>query len=204
MNQSPPTNVSPPIIVGISGASGSVLASATIDRLLALERRVIAVASSAARIVWREEMDESFGEALERWADNGAFTHYTKRRPGRPHCQRYVPDVGDGRRALQRRFVGGHRSRSVRQPPTPDRRRLPQGAPQPGAGPTRDAPQRNPSGEHGVPLTLGCDDTHAQPAFYLRPKNIGDVVEFIVQRTLLALGVIDSLPQQMRYDGRSR
>ena len=51
---------------------------------------------------------------------------------------------------------------------------------------------------------LGATILMPQPAFYLRPKNIGDVVEFIVQRTLLALGVIDSLPQQMRYDGRSR
>ena len=27
-------------------------------------------------MVWREEMDESFGAALERWADSGGFTHY--------------------------------------------------------------------------------------------------------------------------------
>ena len=50
---------------------------------------------------------------------------------------------------------------------------------------------------------LGATILMPQPAFYLRPKSIGDVVEFIVQRTLLALGVIDSLPKQMCYDGRS-
>ncbi len=61
-------------MVGISGASGSVLARATIDRLLALEQPVIATASPAARMVWRDEMEESFGDALERvvsWKGTG-------------------------------------------------------------------------------------------------------------------------------------
>ena len=42
------SNDSHPIIIGISGASGSVLASATIDRLLSSNRQVIATATAAA------------------------------------------------------------------------------------------------------------------------------------------------------------
>ena len=64
-----------PVVVGISGASGSVLARATIERLLSAERPVIATATAAARMVWRQESEESFGEALERWANWRTFTY---------------------------------------------------------------------------------------------------------------------------------
>ena len=36
-----------------------------------------ATASSAARMVWKDEMDESFGESLERWDDSGIFSYYS-------------------------------------------------------------------------------------------------------------------------------
>ena len=72
--QYPPTQK--PVVVGITGASGSALADAVIDRLLAMHVPVVATASSAARMVWREEMDESFGSALERWDAGGAFTFH--------------------------------------------------------------------------------------------------------------------------------
>ena len=65
-----------PVVVGITGASGSALADAVIDRLLAMQVPVVATASSAARMVWREEMDESFGAALERWDAGGSFAFH--------------------------------------------------------------------------------------------------------------------------------
>ena len=65
-----------PAVVGISGASGSIVARETIDKLIQMNIPVIATASSAARMVWREELDESFGDALERWVDSGQFTYY--------------------------------------------------------------------------------------------------------------------------------
>jgi 4-hydroxy-3-polyprenylbenzoate decarboxylase len=203
MNQSPPTN-QPPIIVGISGASGSVLASATIDRLLALERRVIAVASSAARIVWREEMDESFGEALERWADNGAFTHYPNADLAAPIASGTFPTSGMavvpcsvGSLAAIAQGLSDNLLRRTADVCLKERRSL--------VLVPRETPLSAIHLENMASLSrLGATILMPQPAFYLRPKNIGDVVEFIVQRTLLALGVIDSLPQQMRYDGRSR
>ena len=76
MDASKGVNGGHPVVVGITGASGSLLARAAIDVLLDMGVPVIASASSAARMVWREEMDESFGAALERWTDSGGFTHY--------------------------------------------------------------------------------------------------------------------------------
>ena len=65
-----------PVVVGITGASGAAMAVATIDRLLAMDLPVIGTASGAARMVWQDELDESFGSALERWKGAGDFTYY--------------------------------------------------------------------------------------------------------------------------------
>ena len=53
-----------PVVVGITGGSGAVMARSLIDELLGRDVPVVASASSAARIVWDEEVDESFGSAL--------------------------------------------------------------------------------------------------------------------------------------------
>ena len=62
-------NARKPVVVGVSGASGSLLASTTVDRLLEADVPVVMTATAAARMVWREEMNESFGAVLERWMD---------------------------------------------------------------------------------------------------------------------------------------
>ena len=41
------------------------------------------------------------------------------------------------------------------------------------------------------------------PAFYLRPETVDQVVDFVVQRTLAALGLTDMLPESMQYGGPS-
>ena len=128
-----------PVVVGITGASGSLLARAAIDGLLEMGVPVVASASSAARMVWREEMDESFGAALERWADSGGFTHYSSgdlaapiasgtfpvrgmaivpRRPCGAYSQRHVSGARDGDRAVQHGDRGGGGARLCGQPDT--------------------------------------------------------------------------------------
>ena len=60
----------------MTGASGAPLSAAAVDLLLSTGRSVIATATPAARMVWAEEMDESFGAALERWKYTGRFDYY--------------------------------------------------------------------------------------------------------------------------------
>ena len=43
-----------PVIVGITGASGIELATATIDLILSLNLNVVLTISSAGRMVWKE------------------------------------------------------------------------------------------------------------------------------------------------------
>ena len=38
-----------------------------------------------------------------------------------------------------------------------------------------------------------------EPAFYLKPRGIDDIVHFVVSRVLVALGVDQELPQDLQY-----
>ena len=190
-----------PVIVGISGASGSVMARATIDRLLAMERPVIATASSAARMVWREEMDESFGDSLERWVDGGDFTYCAIGDLSAPIASGGLPTLGMavvpcsmGTAAAIAHGLSDNLLRRAADVCLKERRSLVL------------VPRETPL--HAVHLqnmatlaTLGATILPPQPAFYLRPSSIEDVVDYVAERTLMALGVIEALPEEMRYEG---
>ena len=83
-----------PVVVGITGASGSIIALHTIDALLDNGVPVVACASSAARIVWKQEMEESFGEALERWTDSGIFSYHAASEIAAPIASGTFPTRG--------------------------------------------------------------------------------------------------------------
>ena len=65
-----------PLVVGVSGASGSVIAAKLIEALIQNNVKVSLIASHASRIVWKQEMEESFGEFLERIMETGKVTNY--------------------------------------------------------------------------------------------------------------------------------
>ena len=192
-----------PVVVGMAGASGSVLARATIDRLLAMELPVIATASSAARMVWREEMDESFGDALERWVDNGDFTYHAIGDLAAPIASGTYPVRGMavvpcsmGSIAAIAHGLADNLLRRAADVCLKERR------------PLVLVPRETPlSAIHLDNLAalarLGATVLPPQPAFYLRPESIGDVVDFVTERTLMALGLTDALPDGMRYEGRN-
>ena len=62
------------VVIGITGASGSILASKTIDALIHQGIPTTIIASNAARIVWKQEMDETFVERDEEYRINSYFT----------------------------------------------------------------------------------------------------------------------------------
>ena len=61
---SPPPARELPVVVGISGASGSMLARATLLRLLSRGERCEVVPSRAAHEVWRDELGGELGEGM--------------------------------------------------------------------------------------------------------------------------------------------
>src|SRR6266567_1969933 len=60
----PPARESLPVVVGISGASGALLARSTLRRLLARGERVECVLSRAAHEVWEQELGEPLRDGL--------------------------------------------------------------------------------------------------------------------------------------------
>ena len=189
------------MVVGLTGASGSVLARATIERLLALEVPVIATASSAARMVWRQEMDESFGATLERWVDSGDFTYHAIGDLAAPIASGTFPTRGMavvpcsmGTMAAIAHGLSDNLLRRAGDVTLKERR--------PMVLVPRETPLSAIHLENMATLArLGATILSPEPAFYLRPQTIDDVVEFVTERALMALGVIESLPSEMRYDG---
>ena len=191
-----------PVVVGITGASGSLLARAAIDVLLDMGVQVIASASSAARMVWREEMDESFGAALERWADSGEFTHYASGDLAAPIASGTFPVRGMAivpcSMATAAAVAHGFADNLIRRAAdvTLKERR-----------PLVMVPRESPlSALHlenlATAARLGAAVIPPEPAFYLEQETMGDVAAFVTQRVLLALGVIDALPEEMQYRPR--
>jgi 4-hydroxy-3-polyprenylbenzoate decarboxylase len=73
-NAEPPPRTALPVVVGISGASGALLARATLQRLLGRGESVECVWSRAATEVWRDELGESLSDGLQKLAAGGDAT----------------------------------------------------------------------------------------------------------------------------------
>ena len=65
-----------PVVVGISGASGSVIAEHLVEALLTREIPTALVCTNAAKMVWQEEMPEPFGSYLSAWRESPFFRSY--------------------------------------------------------------------------------------------------------------------------------
>tara|TARA_B100001146_G_C16160709_1_gene425525 strand:- start:12 stop:629 length:618 start_codon:yes stop_codon:yes gene_type:complete len=188
-----------PVIVGITGASGIELAIATVDLLLSLNSNVVLTISSAGRMVWKEEIDESYGETIERWAESGRFTvnqvgdlgariasgtYQTLGMVVVPCSMATVAAISNG--------LSDNLLRRAADVTIKEKR------------PLVIVPRETPLNViHLKNLTdlaiAGATILPPQPAFYLRQKTTAQVVDYIANRIVNALGLIDQLPYRMRY-----
>lgn len=65
-----------PVIIGVTGASGHLLARLIVDQLLDYGYPVLAVATGAGQRVWREELDLDFTSSILSWQGRGSVTTY--------------------------------------------------------------------------------------------------------------------------------
>lgn len=188
-----------PVVVGISGASGSILARATIDRLLSDERPVIATATAAARMVWRQESKESFGEALERWAGWDAFTYCPVGDLTAPIASGTFPTAGMVVTPCSMATVAAISSgvadnllRRAADVTLKERRPL--------VIVPRETPLSDTHLENMASLARrGVVVLPPHPAFYLGNPSLQHTVDFIVERTMVALGLTERMPEGMTY-----
>ena len=188
-----------PVVVGVSGASGSLLASTTVDRLLDADVPVVMTATAAARMVWRGEMNESFGAVLERWMDYGTFTYYPIGDLSAPiasgtYATRgmvVVPCSMATAAAVAHGFADNLLRRAA--DVTLKERR-------PMVVVPRETPLNTVHLENLTKLaSMGVTVLPPNPAFYLNQKSVTDVIDFTVARTLVTLNIYDSLPDDMVY-----
>ena len=190
-----------PLVVGMSGASGSIIASKLVDALIERDIQVALIASHASRIVWKQEMDESFGEFIERTIQTGKVKNYQIGDIQAPMASGTYPIRGmvivPCSMATVAALATGLSDNLLRRAADvcfKERR------------PITIMPRETPLSQlHLENLSklanMGANIMPPQPAFYLKPKSLDEVVEFLVQRVLLASGITDVLPEDIRYNG---
>ena len=190
-----------PIVVGISGASGAVLARETVNELLRREVPTIAVCSNAARLVWQEELDQSFNDALSEWREYPKFTDYGIGDLRAPIASGTFPTAGMvvapcsmNTVASVAHGLAGNLLLRAADVCLKERRRL--------VLVPRETPLHSIHLENLLAVSrAGAVILPPEPAFYLKPQGVDDIVRFVVSRVIVALGVDDDLPQDLRYQG---
>ena len=192
-----------PIIVGISGASGAVLARRTIDELLLRQMPTIAVCSNGGKLVWQEELGVSFNDTLAEWREHPQFTAYSindLRAPIAsgtfvtagmvvvPCSMNSVASVAHG---LSNNLLLRAADVCLK-----EQRRL--------VLVPRETPLHSVHLENMLSLArMGVTILPPEPAFYLHPTSVDDIVRFVVGRVLVALGVEDQLPDDLQYHDKA-
>ncbi|MQF95879.1 MAG: UbiX family flavin prenyltransferase [SAR202 cluster bacterium] len=190
-----------PVVVGITGASGAVMARATVDELLRRDIPTVVLCTNPARLVWQEELGENFNETLVQWQEHPGFTHYAINDLRAPVASGTYPTAGmvlvpasmNSIASLAGGLSGNLLLRTA-DVCLKERRPL--------VMVPRETPLHSIHLENMLTLSkMGAVVVPPEPAFYLQPKGIDDIVEFVVARIFVALGLEESMPDDMQYHG---
>ena len=194
------TNLNP-VVVGITGASGAVMARATVDELLRRGIPTVALCSNPARMVWQEEMGENYTDTLVEWQEHPAFVYYPINDLRAPVASGTYPTAGmvivpasmNSIASLAGGLSGNLLLRSA-DVCLKERRPL--------VLVPRETPLHSIHLENMLTLSrMGAVVVPPEPAFYLKPQGISDIVDFVVARIFVALGLDQSMPNDMQYQG---
>ena len=192
-----------PVVVGVSGASGTVLAKGTVDALLYREIPVVLVCTPAGRMVWVEEMDEPYPTVVASWKESPYFTEYAVGDLRAPIASGSYPTRGMvvvpcSMNSLASMAHGISDNLLLRTADVCLKEHRPL------VIVPRETPLHSGHLENMLKVSrLGAMVLPPEPPFYLRPETIDDVVRFIVNRVLVGLGVEDALPDSDQYHPRT-
>ena len=193
-----------PVIVGISGASGAIIARQTVDELLRRQIPTIALCSNGGKLVWQDELGCSFNDTLAQWAEDPNFTHYPINHLRAPIASgtfatagmAVVPCSMNSVAAIAHGLSNNLLLRAADVCLKENRKLVLM---------PRETPLHSIHLENLLTLSrMGVVILPPQPAFYLNPQSLDDMVQFFVQRVLVALGVEPELPQDLQYNDRAR
>jgi 4-hydroxy-3-polyprenylbenzoate decarboxylase len=188
-----------PVVVGISGASGSMMALATVEELLRRDTPTALVCSNAGRVVWQEELDVSFTETLAVWQEHPKFTFYPINDLRAPIASGTYPTSGmvmvpASMNSIASVANGLSSNLLLRAADVclKENRRL--------VLVPRESPLHSIHLENMLKLArMGAVVLPPEPAFYLKPQSVEDVVRFIVGRIMVALNLDQALPDDLQY-----
>jgi 4-hydroxy-3-polyprenylbenzoate decarboxylase len=192
-----------PVVVGISGASGAVLARGTVDELLRRGVPTIVVCSNGGRLVWQEELEVSFNEILAEWQEHPRFTFYPIGDLRAPIASGTYPTSGmvvvpcsmNSVASIAHGLAGNLLLRAA-DVCLKEKRRL--------VLVPRETPLHSIHLENMLTLSrMGATILPPEPAFYLRPQRVDDIVKFMVGRILVALEVEEEMPRDLQYQERA-
>ena len=190
-----------PVVVGISGASGSVIAQQVVEALLTREVPTALVCSNAAKLVWQEEMPEPFGSYLSAWRESPFFTSYGINEMNAPIASGTYPTSGMvivpcSMASVASMAHGMANNLLLRAADVclKERRNL--------VIVPRETPLHAVHLENMAKLArMGVLVMPPEPPFYLKPTKIDEVVDYFVERILVSLDVEPGLSQRHVYRG---
>ena len=193
-----------PVIVGITGASGATMARSMVDELLRRDLPTAVVCSNAARLVWQEELGQTLNETLVEWQEHPAFVHYAINDLRAPIASGSYPAAGMAlvpasmnSIASLANGISGNLLLRAADVCLKERRPL--------VLVPRETPLHSIHLENMLTLSrMGAVILPPDPAFYLNPQSVDDVVRYVVGKVLVSLGIDDALPQNLQYDGGNR
>ena len=175
------------------------MARAAVDALLSRDIPTAVVCSNAARLVWQEEMGRNFNESLVEWQEHPLFEHYAINDLRAPIASGTYPAAGMVLAPASMNSIA-----SLAHGITPnlllragdvclkERRPL--------VLVPRETPLHSIHLENMLTLSrMGAVVMPPDPAFYLHPKGIDDVVRFVVARIFVALGLDPFMPEDLQY-----
>ena len=189
------------MVVGITGASGAAMARATVDELLRRNISTIALCSNPGRLVWQEELGENYNDTLVEGQEHPSFMHYPINELRAPVASGTYPTAGmvivpasmNSIASLAGGLSGNLLLRSA-DVCLKERRPL--------VLVPRETPLHSVHLENLLTLSrMGAVVLPPEPAFYMNPQGINDIVDFVVARILVALQVDHYMPEDLQYRG---
>ena len=192
-----------PIIVGISGASGAAIAKATIDELLHREIPTVAVCSNGGKVVWQDELDVSFNQTLSEWQEYPMFEYYPINDLRAPIASGTFPTAGMvivpcSMNSLASLAHGISNNLLLRSADVcmKEKRNL--------TIIPRETPLHSIHIENMLTLSrMGATILPPEPAFYLKPSSIDDIVKFVVSRIFVSLQIDSELHNDLQYQQKA-
>ena len=188
-----------PVVVGITGASGHLLARRCVERLIEYGYPILVVCTGPGARVWREELEEDFAAAVAAWRASGEVTQYNVNDIGAPIASGGLATAGMlvapcsmGTLSGIRTGAAGNLLERAADVTLKEYRTL--------VVVPRETPLSPIHLENMLELArIGVRIVPPMPAFYLRPTSVEEIVDALVPRVLSALAIPEALDEPVAY-----